>query len=481
MFVLGLDIGTQGVRSIVADRDGTVYADVSETFDEMNIEKSDVLKEQRSEDWWDKTKKVLRRCVETIEAKGYKKEDIIALSVDGTSGTVLLADEDGEALTRGIMYNDARSEQQAKAVRRAAAEHAKKHGYRFNSSYALPKILWLKQNNREAYRKAAFCLHQTDYIVGKLSGVFNTTDYSNALKTGYDFFKGEWADFIALTGVDMNLLPKVVAPGEAIAGVSEKAAAQTGLCPGTTVAAGATDGYASAFSAGAVHPGQWASIIGTTFVLKGVTENFIRDDMGRVYCHKHPEGYYMPGGASNAGGRCLTEVFGKENFARLNKRVLELIPTQILVYPLTGVGERFPFVDPKAEKFVVGTGGENELYAAYMEGVGYVEKLSYEVMESLGCSVGNEIFAVGGATKSGEWLKIRATILNKILKVPKVTNAAMGSAMIAASKTMFESITQAVDGMLQIEKTVKPFDDLVRPYERLYDDFLDQCQKVYGI
>ncbi len=481
MFVLGLDIGTQGARGIVADRDGNVYADVSETFDEMNIAKSDFQKEQRPEDWWDKTKNVVRRCVSAIEAKGHKSADITALAVDGTSGTVLLADKNGDALTHGIMYNDARSEQQAGAVRAAAAEHSKKHGYRFNSSYALPKILWLKQNRQDAYRKAAFCLHQTDYIVGKLSGAFHTTDYSNALKTGYDFFKGGWAEFIPQTGVDMNLLPDVVAPGEAIAFVSEKAAGETGLCPGTTVTAGATDGYASAFSAGAVHPGQWASIIGTTFVLKGVTENFIRDDQGRVYCHKHPEGYYMPGGASNAGGRCLNEVFGKENFTRLNKRVLELIPTQILVYPLTGEGERFPFVDPKAKKFVVGTGSESELYTAYMEGVGYVEKLSYEVMAGLGCNVGKEIYAVGGATKSGEWLKIRATILNKTLKVPKVTNAAMGSAMIAASKTMFKSITQAVDGMLQIDKTVKPFDDLVQPYERLYDDFLDQCRKAYGI
>ena len=481
MFVLGLDIGTQGVRGVVADRNGNVHADFSETFDEMNISKIDSYKEQRPEDWWDKSRKVLKRCVGMMREKGYDSGEIAAMAVDGTSGTVLLADGGGKPLTNGIMYNDARSGAQAQRIREAAVAHERAHGYRFNSSYALPKLLWLKENEPSVYKKAAFCLHQTDYIVGRLTGNFHTTDYSNALKTGYDFFKEKWAAFISETGVDLRLLPEVTAPGDAIGRISPDAAAETGLCPDTVVTAGATDGYASAFSAGAVRPGEWASIIGTTFVLKGVTQDFIRDDLGRVYCHKHPEGYYMPGGASNAGGRCLTEVFGRENFKRLNKRVLDLIPTRILIYPLMDTGERFPFVDPKAKRFVVGKGGEQEMYAAYMEGVGYVERMAYEVMTGLGCTVGNEIYAVGGATKSAEWLKIRATILNKTLKVPKVTNAAMGSAMIAASKTLFKNITQSVDGMLQIEKIVQPFDELAGEYEKLYGDFLDQCQKEFEV
>ncbi len=481
MFVLGLDVGTQGVRGVIADAKGAVWADCSESFDKMNILESPVMREQRPDDWWNKTRQVIGNCIRELEEKGYHSGDIAALSVDGTSGTILLVDGNGEALTNGIMYNDSRSGEQAKAISAIAGEHEAAHGYRFNSSYALPKILWLKQNMMESYGRAAFCIHQTDYIVGKLTGNFHTTDYSNALKTGYDLFQERWPEFISEVGLDMKKLPDVVPPGEKIACVSPKAAGETGLSTDTVVAAGATDGYASAFSAGAVRPGEWASIIGTTFVLKGVTTEFIRDSLGRVYSHKHPEGYFMPGGASNAGGSVLNEVFGKENFARLDKRVLELIPTQILVYPLSGKGERFPFVNPDAQRFVVGMGAESELYTAYMEGVGYVEKMSYGVMESLGCSVGDEIFAVGGATKSGEWLKIRATILNKTLKVPKVTNAAMGSAMIAASKTLFGTITEAVDNMLQVEKTVRPFDDMVTRYENLYEEFVFQCQKIYGV
>jgi sugar (pentulose or hexulose) kinase len=481
MFVLGLDIGTQGVRGVIADAKGNVWADCSESFAAMNVLDSPSLKEQHPDDWWDKTRMVIAECIREIEEKGYKSGDIVSLAVDGTSGTILLVDGQGEALTNGIMYNDSRSGEQAKAISAVAGDHEAAHGYRFNSSYALPKILWLKQNLQDLYGRAACCIHQTDYIVGKLTGNFYTTDYSNALKTGYDLFHERWGDFIPQTGLDTRKLPEVVPPGEKITCISEKAAGETGLSTHTVVAAGATDGYASAFSAGAVRPGEWASIIGTTFVLKGVTREFIRDSQGRVYSHKHPEGYYMPGGASNAGGSVLNEVFGKENFSRLDKRVLELIPTQILVYPLSGRGERFPFVNPDAERFVVGIGAESELYTAYMEGVGYVEKMSYSVMESLGCSVGSEIYAVGGATKSGEWLKIRASILNKTLKVPKVTNAAMGSAMIAASKTLFGTITEAADSMLLIEKTVKPFDDLVPQYENLYEEFVFQCQKIYGV
>lgn len=306
MFVLGLDVGTQGVRGIVADAAGTVWADCSESFASMNVHTNPSYREQRPDDWWDKTRQVIASCVAAIGEKGYRSGDIVSMAVCGTSGTVLLADKKGNALTNGIMYNDARSKEQAGMISVFAAEHEEAHGYKFNSSYALPKIAWLKQNMPGQYNKAACCIHQTDYIVGKLTGNFYTTDYSNALKTGYDLFNGRWGDFIPRTGLDLDKLPNVVPPGDTIANISAKAAKATNLSKDTLVVAGATDGYASAFSAGAVHPGDWASIIGTTFVLKGVTRDFIRDSQGRVYTHKHPEGYYMPGGASNAGGRCST-------------------------------------------------------------------------------------------------------------------------------------------------------------------------------
>ena len=86
-------------------------------------------------------------------------------------------------------------------------------------------------------------------------------------------------------------------------------------------------------------------------VLKGVTEQFIKDPKGRVYCHKHPQGYWYPGGAGNVGGICLNQWFGEENFAVLNSRVPAMTPTGNVIYPLTMKGERFPFVNPEAEAF----------------------------------------------------------------------------------------------------------------------------------
>ena len=103
-------------------------------------------------------------------------------------------------------------------------------------------------------------------------------------------------------------------------------------------------------------------------------------------------------------------------------------------------GERFPFVNPQAEAFFIGDAqDERTRYAAAMEGVGYVERLCYDMLEGLGCEVGEELFTAGGACRSEEWLRVRASILQKTLKVPANIDAAMGSAMLAAKMCIRDS------------------------------------------
>jgi xylulokinase len=188
----------------------------------------------------------------------------------------------------------------------------------------------------------------------------------------------------------------------------------------------------------------------------------------------------MVGGASNVGGICLNNRFYKEEITELNESVDQLAPTGVLIYPLTGTGERYPFVDPDAQEFIIGDVSDRKiLYTALMEGVGYVERLAYQVNERMGMKIGNEIFTSGGGCKSDEWLRIRASILNRSLKVPAVVDAAMGSAMLAASKTFYSSLEEAAENMITFSKTIEPVKERVKRYDELFSAFYEQCKSYF--
>lgn len=470
MLFMGIDIGTQGVRGVIVDEMGKAVAGSSENFKKLNCAKHSGWYEQEPIVWWEAVDSVLKCSIEQLKKIGRSGQDIRAISIDGTSGTILPVDEEGNPLYQAMMYNDMRSESQAEKAKKAGKTLEKKLGLQYNASFALPKFLWIKENLPAIYEQTEKFIHQADFITGKLTGEFFVTDYSNALKSGYDLMDYEWPKFIeAELGIDQEKLPAVVAPGEPIKKISKDICRRYSLNPNTVVTAGATDGYASALAAGAVKPGDWASIIGTTLVLKGVTDHLLTDPSGSSYSHRLPSGAWMLGGAANIGGRYLNDCFKKDEFNERNKKVLDYIPTGVISYPLHGKGERFPFLDPNAEGFFIGDIRNLDIkYAAIMEGVAYAERLAFERMENLGAAVGNSIFTTGGACRSKEWMTIRASVLNKEMKVPKIVDAAMGCAILAAANTCFSSLEEASDQMITIGNVIEPEQKLVSQYEELY-------------
>ncbi len=481
MLFMGIDVGTQGVRSVVADETGKVVAGKSIAFERLNESDVPTHYEQKAEVWWQAAVASITEVTRQLTAAGHKASEIHSIAIDGTSATVLPVMKDGTPLCNALMYNDGRAGEQVKLARKFAADHEQKMGLRFNASFALPRVLWFKQERPDLYEKCWKIIHQTDYMVGKLCGEYGVSDYSNSLKTGYDLLDDKWPDFFAQLGIDPKKLPVIVKPGEKIGNVTPEAAAQLGLSTETIVVAGATDGYASALAAGACKVGDWASIIGTTLVLKGVSKDIVIDPTGASYCHKLPTGAWMVGGASNVGGRCLNARFGTERFQHYNQFVDQLSPTGVLIYPLTGKGERYPFVDANAEEFIVGDASdENVMYTALMEGVGLVERLGYELNMRSGCTVGDVIYTSGGACKSDEWLRIRASILGRSLKVPAVVDAAMGMVLIAAS-AHFGDLPTAAEHLLTFVKVVEPVKEKISAYDEMYHRFEEECKKHFAM
>jgi len=477
MLYMGIDVGTQGVRCVVSDERGQIAAAHSVPFATLNIAQHEGWYEQSPQDWISAAEQAICACTRALP----NPQAIMAVSIDGTSGTIVPLDKDMQPLTNGIMYNDPRAKDQAARIHASMGHIEKKLGYKFGASFSLPRILWIHDEMPEVYEKTRVFAHQADYIAGMLCGEFAVSDYSNALKTGYDLIDKKWPEeYSSVLGLDLSKFPKIVGPGTAIAHITAASCEKLNLPEHAIVVGGSTDGYASALAAGAVGAGRWASIIGTTFVLKGVTDKLIIDPNGSSYSHMLPSGEWMLGGAANLGGRVLNFARGDKSFDELNAASETLIPTGVRCYPLTGRGERFPFVHPDCEAFYVGDVTGGKLYPAIMEGVGFAERMAFDRMQGLGCPVGDTIYTTGGACRSDLWLKIRASILNKQLMVPEVVDAAMGSALLAASN-YFGGLENTASRMLHYKLSVEPDPALAARYQDIYAKFREDVKTFYAV
>jgi len=468
---MGIDVGTGGARAIVAGADGRVVAQARQGFERASTPSRSGTIEQDPEEWWRATVDCVAGALEELRTnEGAKPEAIEALACASTSGTVLFLDGADRPLGNAIMYNDVRATDEAEEINTCAADHCERFGYRFSPSFALPKILWIKRRRRQRWVRTYRILHATDYIVGKISGDFGISDTSSALKTGCDLEACTWPDFIENElGIPLSLLPGLVLPGTPIGQVSHGCAAATGLSTKTKVHAGATDGTAALFASGAVEVGDFNSTLGSTLVVKGVAEDLVRDPEGRVYCHRHPAGYWLPGGASSTGGECLPANFAADEIAQLDIEALDRSPTSLLNYPLQRKGERLPFADPNALGFLVGKPVDRaELFTSYLEGVACVERMCFELLDSLGAKVSDRIFATGGGVNSPAWLQIRADVLNKTLLVPTVEETAFGACLLAASGSIHAGPTAATKAMVGIREQIVPRSNCVQAYEDLY-------------
>lgn len=471
-YFLGIDIGTQGSRVVLIDVNGNMVGSNEETFPLNNQSRE----EQSPEGWWQSCLRSLTilfaEVKETIDLK-----NIAAVSVTSTSGTVIPINANHIPLHHAIMYSDKRSAD-ASLLCQETALRFNPDGYTgFNASSGLSKMVWFTQTYPDKTKKIAKWIHAADYIIGRLSGQWGITDYTNALKSGYDLRNEMWPSYLyEHLPLQKNWLPEVVPSGTAIGVISSSLAEEFGLSKKMQVVAGMTDGCASQVASGAVNPGEWNTTIGTTLVVKGVTNNEIKDPEGRLYNHRHPEGFWMPGGASNTGADWVTKEF-KESLSQMEEQASRLIPTGLMAYPLLQEGERFPFIAPQARGFCPENLSPVEKFAANMEGVAYIERYAFEMIEKLSGEKVTAVFTAGGGSKNNTWLTIRSNVLNLPVYKMKYVTGAVGAAILAASKTHFKSITEATKALTSIEKEVQPVKDLAAKYKKDYQKFIKILQE----
>ncbi|WP_328550456.1 FGGY-family carbohydrate kinase [Streptomyces sp. NBC_00366] len=445
---LGIDLGTQSVRVLLVTADGTVLGAGSAPLEGR---RDGVRHEQDPEQWWTAV------CAAARVALRDRPARVGGLAVCGTSGTVLLTDAAGWPVSPALMYDDGRAWAEGERLRGA--------GLTVQNTWGLPKALWLLRTHGHGH-----IAHQPDIVTARLVGHPVPTDSSHALKTAYDVERDAWP---AVPHVPS--LPDVVRPGTPLGEVCPAAAEATGIPAGTPVIAGMTDGCAAQIASGALRPGSWNSVLGTTLVLKGASATPVHDATGVVYNHRAPDGSWLPGGASSVGAGVLTAAFAGADPATMDARAAAHEPSGAVAYPLVSSGERFPFLAPDASALVLGEpDGDADLWAALLQGVAFAERLCLDYLDHLGAPLDGPLTFTGGGARSPYWNQLRADVLGRPARVPKQTEPALGMAALAAHGTGSGPLTDVAERMVRIDTVLEPRPGrtalFAEPYSRLVDE-----------
>ena len=314
------------------------------------------------------------------------------IALDGTSGTVLACDEELSPRHPPLLYNDDRAADEAALIAKTAEPG---HPAAAVTS-GLAKMLWLKK--RLGLTGARLYLNQADWLSGLLTGRVGMTDYHNALKMGLDLDTLKWPDWVEYLA-DIDYLPVPIAPGARLATVSRPRARYLGINPGCMVHAGTTDSIAAFLAAGVTRSGDAVTSLGSTLVLKLLSDTRVESTGHGVYSHWFGS-RWLAGGASNAGGAVLRQFFDDRQLAALSEKIDPAVASPLDYLPLPKSGERFPVNDPQlAPRLTPRPGDDAEFLHGLLESLARIEAKGYGLLAALGATPVVRVETAGGGAQ----------------------------------------------------------------------------------
>lgn len=416
---IGLDIGTSGCRALAINNEAKVLAEAESPLPPPLKFEGQLT--QDPNDWWKAVSASLRQVLSQIDV-----DRVHRLAVAGTSGTLVLCDKNGVPVTPGLMYNDRRAEAEAERIAAVADAQSAAH----DASGSLAKLLWLQ--GKKSQTRAAYALHQADWISNRLTGVYGQSDYHNCLKLGYDPAAQRWPNWFQALEVPTALLPKVFTPGDVLGTVSNETMDAMGLPAHVEVVAGTTDSVAGFLAAGASKPSHGVTVLGSTLVIKLLSEKRIVSRQHGVYSHRLGK-YWLVGGASNTGGAVLLQYFTVEQVREMSPLLDPEQPTELYYYPLPDIGERFPVNDPRMEPKLEPLPSDSLMFLqGILEGMARIEAQGYATLAELGGPKVTSVWTTGSGSQNEAWTRIRERVLGPRLKPARSHQPAFGAALLAA-------------------------------------------------
>ncbi len=473
-YIIGIDIGTSGTKSVLFDSSGNVVAAATEEYPLYQPENG--WAEQDPADWWSAVCSTLQR----VTAQAYDGE-ICAVGLTGQMHGLVMLDENNEVLRNAILWCDGRTTEECREIEELVG-HDRLIRCSANPAlegFTASKIRWVQKHEPEHYKRCRHILLPKDYIRYRLTGAF-ATDVSDASGMQLlDVPERQWStELCGLFGVDMSLLPKVHESAEITGYITNEADAATGLKSGTVVAGGAGDNAAAAIGTGVCESGKAFTTIGTSGVVFAQTDKPVIDKKGRIhtFCCAVPGQWHVMGVTQAAG---LSLNWFKKNIAEtLTYQQIDALCEEIpigaekLLYLPYLMGERTPILDADARGVFFGLSAihtKAHLARAVTEGVTYSLYSCLEVLQEM--NVPAEDMAVcGGGGKSAFWRKMLADMYDmRVKKLKNEEGPALGAAILAGCACgLYASVHAGCETAVQTADFTEPEAERHEQYMKYY-------------
>ena len=487
MLYAGIDLGTSSVKLLLMDKEGTIINTVTEEYP-IYFPKTGWA-EQNPEDWYRSVMTGMKRLLE-----GTDKRELAGISFGGQMHGLVVLDENDNVIRPCILWNDGRTQEECDYLNQQIGKKIIS-SYTANIAFAgftAPKILWMKKNEPENFKRIKKIMLPKDYLAYMLTGVFST-DVSDASGTLlFDVKNRCWSqEMCTICGITEEMLPKVYESYEGIGTVLHQVADELGINAEVKVAAGAGDNAAAAVATGTVGEGKCNLSLGTSGTVFISSDTFRADENNGLHSFCDANGKYHLMGCMLSAASCnkwwMEDILYTKDYEKEQSIIENLGENQVYFLPYL-MGERSPHNNPDARGTFIGMSmdtGRCHMTQAVLEGVAFAFRDMLEISKKSGIKV-ESTKVCGGGAKSRLWLRILANVLNLRLEIPeREEGPSLGAAMLAAVACgEYKTVEEAAEKIVKIKEFVEPEKKLVENYDRCYETFRQiypACKGIYDL
>ena len=480
---LGLDIGTSGVKAILVASSGEVVAATTTPLTLSTPRPG--WAEQHPDDWWSATVQSIRGALAQQPDLG-----VAAVGISGQMHSSVFLDRTGQVVRPALLWCDGRTTDECAEITRRAGGEGRLRDWVRNPAlegFTLPKVLWLRAHEPDAYARVTTIFLAKDFIRYRLTGTLacEPSDASGTLM--FDPARLEWSDAIlAAVDVPRTLLPDVGASADVLGRVTAEAAAATGLRAGTPVVGGGADNACGAAGVGVITPGEAVASWGTSGTVLAPTAQPLVDPRLRAhtFCHVVPNTWYIMGVVLSAGGAFAwyRDQFARELAGTPSAEAVLDAEAGTVPPGADGVtflpylqGERTPHRNASARGAFLGLSlahSRAHMTRAVLEGIAFALRDSLSILQELGLSP-SHLLLTGGGAKSPFIRRLQADVYGvPVSTVNREEGPAYGAALLAAvGAGEFPDVASAALATLTRGGAEQPDSRAHGDYQMAYDRF----------
>ena len=494
-YLIGIDVGTQALRTVLFSAAGDKVAELSEAYPTHHVAPGRV--EQDPELWWQALVKSLRRIA---AQPGLDVDNIAAISYACSSCTVVVLDDRSRPLRPALLWMDERALKEAEEITRSNSPVLRYSGGKVSPQWMLPKTLWLLRHEKGIFDQAFRIVEQTDFITYRLTGQW-TLSYNNLVaKWNYANPVNGWPegflDSVGLAEAKPKWPSRILPVGARISKLDPAVAKETGLPETILVVQGGIDSHAGMVGMSAVQDGDIAIVMGTSTVVMGQSERPIFADIWGPYPDAVIAGAYTLGGGQTTTGSIIQWLVASlagapaddlnRVLGSLEQKAASLPPGSDGLVALDHFqGNRTPLKDAKSRGAIWGLTlwhSMPHLFRAFLEANAFGTRHILDNLKDHGYGI-KRVFAGGGGARSGLAVSILADVCGiDIQLVREGESTALGAAIWAGlGAGVFPNYTSAVQKMVKLGEVVHAHKERKKLYDFYYDKYLRTYQQLSGL